>query len=69
DMIMPKMDGRQCLNELLRIDPMVKVIVASGYSMQGQLQESFSGLIKGSVSKPYKASQLLKTLRHAVDSK
>jgi hypothetical protein len=37
--------------------------------MQGQLRESFSGLIKGSVSKPYKASQLLKTLRHAVDSK
>jgi len=69
DMIMPKMDGRQCLNELLRIDPMVKVIVASGYSMQGQLQESFSGLIKGSVSKPYKAFQLLKTIRHAVDSK
>jgi two-component system, cell cycle sensor histidine kinase and response regulator CckA len=69
DMIMPKMDGRQCFNELFRIDPTVKVIVASGLSMQSQLQESFSGLIKGFVSKPYKASQLLKTLRNAIDSK
>ncbi|MCX5874658.1 MAG: PAS domain S-box protein, partial [Deltaproteobacteria bacterium] len=29
DLIMPEMDGRQCLGEILRIDPNAKVIIAS----------------------------------------
>ena len=32
DLIMPEMDGRKCLAEILRIDPNAKVIIASGYS-------------------------------------
>ncbi|MFH0958076.1 MAG: ATP-binding protein, partial [Pseudomonadota bacterium] len=68
DVIMPRMDGMQCLNELLRIDPGVRVIMASGCSIQGQIQESSMALIKGTVLKPYKAFQLLQTIRNAVNS-
>ena len=32
DLIMPKMGGKQCLEELLKIDPRLKVLIASGYS-------------------------------------
>ncbi|MCX5874249.1 MAG: ATP-binding protein [Deltaproteobacteria bacterium] len=32
DLIMPEMDGRQCLGEILRVDPQAKVLIASGYS-------------------------------------
>ena len=38
DIIMPEMGGGQCLKELLAIDPQVKVVVASGYSMMGSVR-------------------------------
>ena len=31
DLMMPEMGGKQCLEELLKINPRVKVIIASGY--------------------------------------
>ena len=33
DLIMPEMGGKQCLEELLKIDPAVKILIASGYSV------------------------------------
>ncbi len=35
DLIMPEMDGRKCLEEILRINPKAKVVIASGYSEAG----------------------------------
>ena len=35
DLIMPEMGGKQCLEEILKIDPSGKVIIASGFSANG----------------------------------
>jgi two-component system, cell cycle sensor histidine kinase and response regulator CckA len=34
DLIMPEMDGRQCLAEIHRIDQHAKVIITSGHSQR-----------------------------------
>jgi two-component system cell cycle sensor histidine kinase/response regulator CckA len=67
DLIMPKLGGRDCLRELLRINPKVKVIIASGYS-SGRTEEDSKILgAKGFVQKPYDLGKLLKLIRDALD--
>jgi two-component system cell cycle sensor histidine kinase/response regulator CckA len=65
DLIMPVMDGRQCLGEILRIDPGARVLVASGYSRDGTTVDTLAGGAKGFVGKPYNLRELLKTV-HSV---
>ncbi len=67
DLMMPEMDGRQCLTEILRIDPNAKVLIASGYSESGQANVAMAGGAKGFVQKPYNMRQLLNTVREILD--
>jgi len=67
DLIMPEMGGQQCLEELLRFDPEVKVLVASGYSASGPTKDVLDAGAKGFVSKPYGMRQLLDTVRSVLD--
>jgi len=67
DLIMPEMDGKQCLRELLRINPGAKVLVASGFSAEGSTKEALEGGARGFVGKPYDMGQLLQTVRKALD--
>jgi two-component system, cell cycle sensor histidine kinase and response regulator CckA len=67
DLIMPVMDGRQCLAEILRIDPHAKVIIASGYSEGGPANGVMAARAKGFVQKPYSMRELLTTIREILD--
>jgi two-component system, cell cycle sensor histidine kinase and response regulator CckA len=67
DLIMPGMGGNCCLEELLRIDPDVKVLVASGYSANGLGHDVKEGGAKGFVSKPYDAKEILIAIRSLLD--
>jgi two-component system, cell cycle sensor histidine kinase and response regulator CckA len=69
DLIMPEMGGTQCLRELLKEDPNVKVIVASGFSVDGPAEETIRIGAKAFVSKPYRANQILQVIRRALDEK
>ncbi|MEJ2716334.1 MAG: PAS domain S-box protein, partial [Deltaproteobacteria bacterium] len=60
DLIMPGMGGRECLNGLLKLDPNVKVLVASGYSADESIQEIIQMGAKGFVSKPFRAKEFLR---------
>ncbi len=67
DLIMPQMGGKQCLEELLRINPNLKVLISSGYSANGSTEElQLVGAI-GFVSKPYNRKQLLRAVRDSLD--
>jgi PAS domain S-box-containing protein len=68
DFIMPVMDGRQCLAEILRIDPNAKVIIASGYSESGPADGPMAVGAKAFVQKPYNMRQLLNTIREILDN-
>jgi DNA-binding NtrC family response regulator len=65
---MPEMDGRQCLGEILRIDPTVKVIIASGYSESGSASGATVDGAQGFVQKPYNMRQLLTAVREILDN-
>jgi two-component system, cell cycle sensor histidine kinase and response regulator CckA len=64
---MPVMDGRQCLGEILRIDPGARALVASGYSADGPTKEALQGGAKGFVNKPYDMHTMLRTVREVLD--
>ncbi|MCX5871624.1 MAG: PAS domain S-box protein [Deltaproteobacteria bacterium] len=67
DLIMPEMDGRECLAEILRIDPNAKILIASGYSESGPANGAVAAGAKGFVEKPYNMRKLLTTVRDVLD--
>jgi two-component system, cell cycle sensor histidine kinase and response regulator CckA len=67
DLIMPGMGGKRCLEELLRIDPNVRVLIASGYSSGGLTEEERGTGAKGFVNKPYDAKDILAAIRKVLD--
>ncbi len=67
DLIMPEMGGKECLEELLKIDPQVKALVASGFAVSGETKTFIDASARGLVSKPFKMRQLLQTVRHVLD--
>ncbi len=67
DLVMPGMGGKQCLEHLLKINPDVKVIVSSGYSIDGRARQAIEATQKGFVAKPFKSADLLKTVRQILD--
>lgn len=64
---MPEMGGKQCLDELLKINPALRILVASGYAADASTEESLASGAIGFVSKPYNMKQLLRAVRHALD--
>ena len=68
DLMMPKIGGTQCLKELLKMNPTVKVVIASGDSAGGG-REKYVGLgAKGFIEKPYESRILLNIVRSVLDS-
>jgi two-component system, cell cycle sensor histidine kinase and response regulator CckA len=67
DLIMPEMGGTECLKELLKIDPQVKVLVASGYSADASVKETIQLGAKGFVTKPFRVNELLRDVRRVLD--
>ena len=67
DLIMPGMGGKPCLEELLKIDPDVKILVASGYSADGPTKDALSIGAKGFVVKPFDVRQVLEMVRKTID--
>ncbi len=62
DLILPEKSGRDCLMDMITIDPSVKVLIASGYSMEGVLKEEITPLVKGFVRKPFVITDLINTV-------
>lgn len=67
DLIMPTMGGKDCLKELLRINPQAKILIASGYSADASTREILALGAKDFVAKPFKFKGLLQKVRKALD--
>jgi len=68
DLMMPKMGGQKCLEEILRIDPKAKVLIATGVSLDDERTELATKFgAKGSIHKPYDTTKLLRAVRDALD--
>ncbi|MGC8603078.1 MAG: PAS domain-containing hybrid sensor histidine kinase/response regulator, partial [Desulfomonilaceae bacterium] len=68
DLILPEKSGRDCLMEMLTIDPSVKVLIASGYSMEGALKEEITPLVRGFVRKPFVIADLISAVHGALEN-
>ncbi len=67
DLIMPEMGGRECLKQLLKNYPQVKVLVATGYSGGASTSECVEAGAKGFVGKPFSIKELLQEVRRVLD--
>lgn len=62
DMIMPRMSGVDCIREIRRIDPELRVILSTGYDFTNKTQHLISSGITGFLQKPFRESDLLKAV-------
>ena len=69
DINMPVMNGIECLRRLVRIDPDIKVIVCSGYSVEKLVPETFEDLVITFLPKPFDIANLLNVVRNVLDGK
>jgi DNA-binding NarL/FixJ family response regulator len=64
---MPGMGGMRCLKELLKENPLTKVLVASGYSIKGSSMDVIEAGAKAYISKPYDIKKMFKVVREILD--
>ena len=69
DMIMPDMSGSMTYDRMKEIDPDIKVLLASGYSIDGQATEILDRGYDGFIQKPFKIKELSQKLREILDDK
>ena len=68
DMIMPEMNGGEVYDRLKAINPRVKVLLASGYSADGEAKNILDRGCDGFVQKPFQTEDLSEKLREILDA-
>jgi PAS domain S-box-containing protein len=66
DLSMPRMNGREALEELKKIDPHVQVILASGFNEYDAVTGADDPAISKFIQKPYRLDDLINAVRTAV---
>jgi CheY-like chemotaxis protein len=67
DMIMPGMGGRETYDRLKEVDGDVKVILSSGYSINGQAREILDRGCSGFIQKPFALEKLSRNVGKVLD--
>ncbi|MGA7142984.1 MAG: PAS domain S-box protein [Desulfobacterales bacterium] len=68
DMIMPEMGGGDTYEKLRDVDPGVKVLLSSGYSIDGQASKILSRGCDGFIQKPFDIKSLSLEIRKILDN-
>jgi two-component system cell cycle sensor histidine kinase/response regulator CckA len=68
DVLMPGMNGTDCLRNIFEINPEARVLMMSGEPVDTLLEEDLRSRISGTLYKPFDFSELLIKIRHAVDT-
>ena len=69
DMIMPGMGGGEVFERIKEMNPNVKVLLASGYSLTSQITDILDRGCGGFMQKPFNMSRLSKKIRDVLDEK
>jgi two-component system cell cycle sensor histidine kinase/response regulator CckA len=67
DLIMPDMGGKECLEKIMKIDPSARVVIASGYAANGQIDAAVEAGAQASIRKPYEVRHMLEVVRRVLD--
>jgi len=68
DMIMPEKSGKATYEELKKIDPGIKVLLVSGYSLNKQIEELISQGCNGFIQKPFDIIELSQKIREILEN-
>jgi PAS domain S-box-containing protein len=66
DMMMPVMDGAATIEALMRVDPAVRIVAASGLHQNDKVARATSAGVRHFLAKPYSAETLVKTVAQAL---
>ena len=66
DMIMPQMSGGELFDKLKSLDPDVKILLSSGYSIDGEAREIINRGCKGFIQKPFTLTQFGEKIREVL---
>ena len=67
DMIMPEIGGGDTYDRLKEINPNIKALLSSGYSINGQATEILERGCNGFIQKPFNIGELSKKMREILD--
>ena len=67
DMVMPDMGGGEVFDRIKRIDPNLKVLLSSGYSIDGQAEEILKKGCEGFIQKPFSMEDLSRKIREVLN--
>jgi CheY-like chemotaxis protein len=68
DMVMPKIGGGETFDRLKKINPAIKVILCSGYSIDGQATEILKRGCQAFIQKPFNLRTLSQHIRAVLDN-
>jgi two-component system cell cycle sensor histidine kinase/response regulator CckA len=68
DMIMPYMSGGEVFDRLREIEPTVRVLLSSGYSINGQAEDILARGCNGFLQKPFNTGELSRKIREVLDT-
>ena len=66
DVGMPGMGGIKCVEELLSLDERARIIISTGYSLNGKVKKALALGAKDVLAKPYSVEELITVLRKVV---
>jgi CheY-like chemotaxis protein len=69
DVIMPDLGGKETFDAIRRQNPSVKVLLSSGYSLDGQAKEILESGCKGFIQKPFSMADLSRKMREILEGK
>ena len=67
DMILPGLSGGETFDRLREIDPEIRVLLCSGYSIEGEAQQIVDRGCNGFIQKPFQLKNLSQKVREALD--
>jgi CheY-like chemotaxis protein len=67
DMVMPGISGGETFDRLRKIDPDVKVLLSSGYSITGEARTIMGRGCNGFIQKPFQLEKLSGKIRNMLD--
>jgi len=68
DMIMPDLGGKETFEKIKEIEPGVRVILSSGYSLDGQAEKIMEKGCRGFIQKPFSMGDLAGKIREVLDA-
>jgi PAS domain S-box-containing protein len=68
DMVMPHMRGGECFDRLKEMDPAVKVLLSSGFSIDGEAKEILERGCDGFIQKPFNLEELSLKIKEVVSA-